>query len=149
MSDADNAGRHLAVTRTGDIAWADDAELAVRVTDRHVAAGETALTFHPPVLALGIGCERNCPADEIAALAEESLAAAGLAAGAVAAVVSVELKLGEPGIHALAEQLGVPARFFSAATRPKRSATTSQDPTMSCRPPAARALPPASGFSIF
>ena len=43
------------------------------------------------------------------------LAEAGLAAGAVAAVVSIELKLAEPGIHALAAALGVPARFFPAA----------------------------------
>jgi cobalt-precorrin 5A hydrolase/precorrin-3B C17-methyltransferase len=101
--------------RAGSIAWADHAELTVRVTDRRVAGDEPALVFHPPVLALGIGCERGCPADEIAALAEESLAANGLAPEAVAAVVSVELKLAEPGIHALAERFGAPARFFSAA----------------------------------
>jgi cobalt-precorrin 5A hydrolase/precorrin-3B C17-methyltransferase len=101
--------------RAGSIAWAVDTELAVRVTDRRVAGDEPALVFHPPVLALGIGCERGCPADEIAALAEESLAAEGLAPEAVAAVVSVELKLAEPGIHALAERFGAPARFFSAA----------------------------------
>ena len=40
-------------------------------------------------------------------------AEAGLAA-AVAAMVSVDLKPGEPGIHALADRLDVPARFFSA-----------------------------------
>jgi cobalt-precorrin 5A hydrolase/precorrin-3B C17-methyltransferase len=100
--------------RTGDIAWADDAELAVRVTDCRVASDETALVFHPPVLAVGIGCERDCPADEVIALAEECLVAAGLASGAVAAVVSVELKLDEPGVHALAERYHAPARFFSA-----------------------------------
>jgi len=101
--------------RTGGIAWTEDAALAVRVTNRRIVPGETALVFHPPMLALGIGCERGCPAEEIATLAEESLAAAGLAAEAVATVVSVELKLDEPGIHALAGQLGVPARFFAAA----------------------------------
>jgi cobalt-precorrin 5A hydrolase / precorrin-3B C17-methyltransferase len=101
--------------RGGGIAWADNAELAVRVTDRRLAADEAALVFHPPVLALGIGCERNCPAEEIVALAETALADAGLAVEAVAAVVSVELKLDEPGIHALASRLGVPARFFPAA----------------------------------
>jgi cobalt-precorrin 5A hydrolase / cobalt-factor III methyltransferase / precorrin-3B C17-methyltransferase len=100
--------------RAGGIAWADAADLQVRVTDRRRSGGDAALVLHPPVLALGIGCERGCDADEIAALAEESLAAAGLAADAVAAVVSVELKLAERGIHALAERLGVPARFFSA-----------------------------------
>ncbi len=99
--------------RAGTVNWAERAALAVRVTARRVAE-PTALTYHPPVLALGIGCERGCPAEEIAALAAESLDAAGLAAEAVAAVVSIALKAGEPGIHALAEQLGAPARFFSA-----------------------------------
>jgi cobalt-precorrin 5A hydrolase/precorrin-3B C17-methyltransferase len=101
--------------RAGTVAWAEDAEFAVRVTAHRVDDDETALTFHPPVLALGIGCERGCPADEIAALAAETLAAGGFAAESVAAVVSVELKAGEPGLHALAESLSVPARFFSAA----------------------------------
>src|SRR5204863_173058 len=70
---------------------------------------------HPPVLALGIGCERGCDAAEIAGLAQDCLADAGFAAGAVAAVVSVDLKVDEPGIQALAASLGVPARFFPAA----------------------------------
>lgn len=73
-----------------------------------------------PVLALGIGCERGCSAAEIAALAEAALAEAAsieaeLAAGAVAAVVSIELKRDEAAILALAAALGVPARFFTAA----------------------------------
>jgi cobalt-precorrin 5A hydrolase/precorrin-3B C17-methyltransferase len=88
--------------------------LKVIVTDRAVAEEEGALVLHPPVLALGIGCERGCPAEEIAALARDTLAEAGLAAGAVAAVVSVKLKTGEPGVHALANLLGVSARFFPA-----------------------------------
>ena len=101
--------------RAGNIAWATDGDLTVRITDRRVASGETAQLFHPPVLTIGIGCERGCPADEIAALAEECLAEATLAPKAVAAVVSVDLKLDEPGVHALAERLGVPARFLPAA----------------------------------
>jgi cobalt-precorrin 5A hydrolase / precorrin-3B C17-methyltransferase len=100
--------------RAGSVEWAESADLRVIVTDRAVAADSDALVFHPSVVALGIGCERGCPAEEIAALAHDTLAAAGLAAGAVAAVVSVELKVGEPGIHALAQSLGVPARFFPA-----------------------------------
>ena len=101
--------------RAGAIPWAEEAERRVVVTDRAAAAGADALVFHPPVLALGIGCERGCPAAEIADLAHATLAAAGLAAAAVAAVVSVDLKLAEPGIHALAAAFGAPARFFPAA----------------------------------
>lgn len=67
------------------------------------------------VLALGIGCERGCPAAELAELAEAALAEAGLAAGALAAIVSIELKRDEPAVLALAAALGVPARFFTAA----------------------------------
>jgi cobalt-precorrin 5A hydrolase / cobalt-factor III methyltransferase / precorrin-3B C17-methyltransferase len=74
-----------------------------------------ALVFHPPVLALGIGCERGCAAEEIACLAEDTLAEAGLASAAVAAIVSVDLKVDEAAIHALAESFGVPARFFPAS----------------------------------
>ncbi len=65
-------------------------------------------------LALGIGCERGCSAAEITTLAHTTLAEAGLVAEAVAAVASIELKRAEPGIHALASALGVPARFFTA-----------------------------------
>jgi cobalt-precorrin 5A hydrolase/precorrin-3B C17-methyltransferase len=101
------------------------------VTDRVGEAETDALVFHPPVLALGIGCERGCSGEEIAELARSTLGEAGLAAGAVAAVVSVELKRAEPAIHALAAELGVPARFFSA------SRLLVETPRLSERSPAA------------
>jgi cobalt-precorrin 5A hydrolase/precorrin-3B C17-methyltransferase len=49
-------------------------------------------------------------------LALETLADAGLAAGAVAGVYSIDLKADEPAVHAAAAALGVAARFFDAAT---------------------------------
>jgi len=57
-------------------------------------------------LALGIGCERGCPADEIITLALTVLAEAGLVPDAVAAIASIELKRDEPGILALGSALG-------------------------------------------
>src|SRR5438477_454677 len=75
--------------RTGAVEWTADGDLHIVVTDR-AAVTENGLIYHPPVLALGIGCERGCPADEIAQLAQDCLAEAGLAVGAVAAVVSVD-----------------------------------------------------------
>ena len=101
--------------RQTSIAWADDAATKIVVTDGIPPPGTAALVYHPPVLALGIGCERGCPAEEIVELTRLTLAEAGLAADAVAAIVSIELKLAEPGIHALAAALGVAARFFPAA----------------------------------
>jgi cobalt-precorrin 5A hydrolase / precorrin-3B C17-methyltransferase len=101
--------------RKGTINWAQQAERHVLVTDRAIDLETDALVFYPPVLALGVGCERGCPAGEIIDLVRSALKEAGLAAAAVAAVLSIELKLAEPAIHALAESLGVPARFFSSA----------------------------------
>jgi cobalt-precorrin 5A hydrolase/precorrin-3B C17-methyltransferase len=117
--------------RAGAIRWAERANRRVLVTDRLAEPDTDALVLHPPVLALGIGCERGCSAQEIADLARSTLAEAGLAAGAVAAVVSVELKLAEPAIHALAAELGVPARFFPA------SRLLIETPRLSERSPAA------------
>jgi cobalt-precorrin 5A hydrolase/precorrin-3B C17-methyltransferase len=97
----------------GAIHWTEEAAQRVLITDRAVAT--KALVFHPPVLAIGIGCERGCTPEEITDLARSTLAEAGLAAEAVAVVVSVEHKLAEPGVHALAAKLDVPARFFTPA----------------------------------
>jgi cobalt-precorrin 5A hydrolase / cobalt-factor III methyltransferase / precorrin-3B C17-methyltransferase len=99
----------------GAVNWAAEANLQVLVTGRAMPPDTEALVFHPPVLALGIGCERGCAADEIAALAYETLAEGGLTAASVAAIVSVDLKADEPGIHAVARSLDVPGRFFPAA----------------------------------
>jgi cobalt-precorrin 5A hydrolase/precorrin-3B C17-methyltransferase len=87
----------------------------IRITDRAVAADEEALVLHPPVLALGVGCARGASATEIQALVATTLAKAGLAAGAIAAVTSIDLKADEAAVHDLAAALGVPARFFTAA----------------------------------
>jgi cobalt-precorrin 5A hydrolase/precorrin-3B C17-methyltransferase len=100
--------------RAGAAPWAEDAATTVIVSDRAAASRSAALVYRPPVLAIGIGCERGCPAQEIVDLARATLDDAGLAEGAVAAIVSVELKLAEPAIHALAGAFGVPARFFPA-----------------------------------
>ena len=94
----------------------DDAgELAIRVDTASAGGAPDTLVYRPRRLALGIGCERGAAPDEVAALARSCLAGAGLAPGAVAGVFSIDLKSDEPAVHALAESLGVPARFFSAA----------------------------------
>ncbi len=117
------AGRPVALSiEAGDGAWltssgapfASEGERGVLVTDRCVPVTDGKLVLHPPVLALGVGCERDCPADELIGLAKEVLTAADLAEAAVACVVSIDLKADEPAVHALAAALGVPARFLPA-----------------------------------
>lgn len=89
-------------------------DLGVRVTD-HAVMGDDELILHPPVLALGVGCERGCDPAELSALAHRALDEAGLSPRSVALVTSLDLKADEAAVHALAAELGVPARFFSAS----------------------------------
>jgi len=96
------------------IRFAEAADRAIWVTDR-VRHDAEALVYHPPVLAVGVGCERGTPPAEIADLVRDTIDGHGLAPGAIALIASIDLKMDEPAVHALGETLGVPARFFSAA----------------------------------
>jgi len=73
------------------------------------------LVYHPAVITLGVGCERGTSTQELVALVEACLAHAKVAPAAIAGLFSLDLKMDEPALLALAERLGVPLRFFSAA----------------------------------
>jgi cobalt-precorrin 5A hydrolase/precorrin-3B C17-methyltransferase len=90
-------------------------ELEVRVTACADPGSASRLVIHPKVLALGIGCERGIEPEELLDLVAATLERHGLARGAIACVASLDLKAAEPAIHALAAQLGAPARFFPAS----------------------------------
>ncbi|MEQ8505123.1 MAG: precorrin-3B C(17)-methyltransferase [Rhodospirillales bacterium] len=106
----------------GDASWLTDAGLtidkgagpAIRVTDRAVGDTED-LVLHPPVLALGIGCERNAEPAEIKDLIDRVLADNNLAPGAIACVASIDVKMDEAAVNELGAALNVPVRFFDAA----------------------------------
>lgn len=107
----------------GDAPWlaqsrlpiAADAPYVLRVTERPDVGNAQTLVYHPPVLAVGVGCERGTDPAEVIALVRDTLSQAGLAEGAVALVTSLDLKADEPAVLAAARDLGVPARFFDAA----------------------------------
>ncbi|WP_421858346.1 precorrin-3B C(17)-methyltransferase [Oricola sp.] len=108
----------------GDAPWLVEsgiplsAEGAVKltVTEKAVEPGAGELVYHAKRLTLGIGCERGCPPEDAVKLARATLDAAGLAGYAVGAVVSIDLKADEVAVHAVADALGAPARFFDAPT---------------------------------
>jgi len=87
----------------------------ILVTHREIDLPGKTLVLHPPTLSLGVGCERNCSADELAELVDRTLTDAGLSKSSIACVSSIDLKSDEAAILDLANSLGVPARFFSAA----------------------------------
>ncbi|MEU4039289.1 precorrin-3B C(17)-methyltransferase [Streptomyces collinus] len=89
-------------------------EYTVRLTDRAVAPGEREVLLRPPTLVVGVGASKGAPAEEVVGLIEEALRGAGLDAGSVAELATVDAKSGEPGIVAAAERLGVPLVTYSA-----------------------------------
>lgn len=91
------------------------ARLVLEVTAEARTPDPARLVWHPQVLALGVGTSRGAPADVLIRLVEETLAEAGLAREAVACVTSLDRKMDEPAVQALAAHLDVPARFFTAA----------------------------------
>lgn len=67
-------------------------------------------------LVLGLGCERRTPAEEVIALAQRALAAAGAEAADLLLVTSLDARAEEPAILAAAKHFCVPAAFYDAAT---------------------------------
>ena len=107
----------------GDVQWLiksgaqfdDNADgPSIQVTPEAIVDAKNDLVLCPPVLALGVGCERDCDPAELENLVRKTLKDSGLSASSVSCVVSLDLKMDEVAVHALAASLGVPARFFSA-----------------------------------
>ncbi|GAB4364669.1 MAG: precorrin-3B C(17)-methyltransferase [Kiloniellaceae bacterium] len=96
--------------------FADDAALMIEVTEKVGTPSAERLVYHPARLCLGVGCERNADPAELESLVRDTLATAGLSPLAVAGVFSIDVKADEAAVLALAESLGVPARFFDAAS---------------------------------
>ena len=92
-----------------------DGGVGLVFTDRRAEPVSGTLFYHGQCLVLGIGCERGCDPAEAVALAEQTLADAGFAPGAVGLVASLDVKADEAAVHAVAARFGVPARFFDAA----------------------------------
>jgi cobalt-precorrin 5A hydrolase/cobalt-precorrin 5A hydrolase/precorrin-3B C17-methyltransferase len=63
-------------------------------------------------LVVGAGCSRGCPPEELAALVESALAGLG---GRVVAVATIDQRVDEPCVVALAAARGVPVRAHPAA----------------------------------
>ena len=92
----------------------DDATLRITVSDRSVSGNERHLIYHPQSLALGVGCERGAPTGDLIALVNRTLEAHQLAVTAVAVIVTLDRKLDEPALQALAAQVHAPLRGYSA-----------------------------------
>ncbi|WP_417453063.1 precorrin-3B C(17)-methyltransferase [Kiloniella sp.] len=107
--------------KAGSLPISDDGELVITVTEKDLEGSEKELILHPATLSLGVGCERNAEAEELAKLVHETLKADGLSPKAVAGVFSIDVKADETAVQALAAELDVPARFFPAEELEKQT----------------------------
>ena len=78
------------------------------------SGGPNQLIFTEEVLALGVGCERNCDPGELQSLIEKTFNEANISLSAIAVIVSLDLKCDEPAILKLGTTLDRPVRFFNA-----------------------------------
>lgn len=94
------------------------ADLMLQVTEQAVQPHANCLVYHPKTLAIGLDGASLNPADPEAAviLVNQTLSAANLARTAVAGVFATTADAGHPSIHAVAQSLKVPARFFPDAS---------------------------------
>ncbi len=68
----------------------------------------------PPILVIGLGCQRGCSAASLLSLIEASLLEHQMTLSEITALASINRKSSEPGLLELAEQLRLPLGFFSA-----------------------------------
>ena len=68
----------------------------------------------PPAVFLGMGCKKGKEAEDVKALAKSVLEQNQIYPEALAALASIDVKKNEPGLLALAEQLGIPFQTFSS-----------------------------------
>lgn len=80
----------------------------VVVTDRVAAVPRPAVIVRPPSLVVGVGGSRGVTSDEVLAVLTEALGDAGLSAGSITCLGTVDAKADEVGIVEAAEKLGVP-----------------------------------------
>jgi cobalt-precorrin 5A hydrolase/precorrin-3B C17-methyltransferase len=100
----------------GGMTFADTGALAIRISDSAEPPQNDELLLHPPSLALGVGCERDIEPEALITLVDQALEQAELARESVAVVTSLDVKMDEPAVHAVAAHLGIPLRFFDAPT---------------------------------
>ncbi|CAI8881153.1 cobalt-precorrin 5A hydrolase [Pseudomonas chlororaphis] len=67
-----------------------------------------------PTLVVGLGCQQGCPVETLRALLDQTLSTHRIDLEQIKALASIDLKREEPGLLALAAQLGLPLTCFSS-----------------------------------
>ena len=101
-------------TPTGTTPTGGDGGYRILITDRAVTEDERTAVLRPPSLVLGVGASRGVSASELLGLIDRTLTGAGLSAGSVTGLATVDVKASEPGIIETAALRGWPVTAYPA-----------------------------------
>lgn len=90
----------------------------VMITHRLLAPGELTqldhgILYRPRVIALGIGCNRNTPATEIAEVVDSTLAELSISPLSIRGMASIDLKKDEVGLLEFCKERGYQLKFYT------------------------------------
>ena len=89
-------------------------DLGFAVDIRRSRPFERTLHLVPRAVALGVGCKKGTDGEALKGFVREELERREIFPESICAVASIELKKDEAGLHALAEDLGVPFHVYTA-----------------------------------
>lgn len=85
-----------------------------QLSDHHHHLLQKCVLYRPPVLVVGLGCQRGVPILELRDALETTFNEAGLSLQSIAALATVDLKANEAGLQQLAGALGVPLKIIQS-----------------------------------
>ena len=91
-------------------------KLKIRSTHLNEIGNQFELIYNSESLAVGVGCERGTSVNELISLVQTTLENNNLSKESVAVFVSIEQKMDEIAINAIADFFNKPLRFFDSVT---------------------------------
>ena len=83
-------------------------------TYKSALSGKYTVVYRPRSLAVGLGCRRGVPTEELEKLLDQTFRRNNLSPASIRCIATAQLKRDEPGILSLAEKLGVPLHCYSS-----------------------------------
>ena len=93
-----------------------DGKLKIRSTHLNEIGNQFELIYNSESLAVGVGCERGTSVNELISLVQTTLENNNFAKESIAVFVSIEQKMDEIAINAIADFFNKPLRFFDSVT---------------------------------
>ena len=117
------------VSLQGYLPWLTSSNLSInhngklKICSSHFAeeGSSCKLIYNYECLALGVGCERGASVDEVITLVQNTIEANKISKESIAVVVSIEQKMDETAINAVADFFNRPIRFFDPETLEKET----------------------------